>query len=74
MTANEVRRLLPSVGDTRMETKSIFCDEKYRPDLHKNIAQPCTVVEVNAKHFWYRVEFSDGMSECYKFPDGEAYK
>lgn len=60
-------RLLPNVGDTLMEVPTkeanfpgIGCS-KMRP-------QKCRVVEVNRAHLWYRVQFENGHTECYKVP------
>lgn len=65
MEKHEVLRLLPRVGDVRMEHFTI--------DKHGGIAdvdkpQRCVVVEVNREHMWYRVQFENGFTECYKVP------
>lgn len=62
MTKDEVRSLLPRVGDKLIERPTLT-DKKYSAEL-----QECTVVEVNTAHLWYRVRFKDGTCECYKLP------
>lgn len=68
MTVKDARTLLPKVGDKRMEVPTVWkssgCTEQ------ANIPpQPCTVVEVNREHLWYRVRFEDsGWHECFKVP------
>lgn len=63
MTKEELKALLPRIGDTRMETPTI-CDVSNRP-----LPQKCVVVEVHPKHLWYRVRFTiSGNHECYKVP------
>lgn len=66
-TKEELRAMLPKVGDRRME-----CMTSTGGALgYSNSApQPCTVVEVNEEHYWYRVVFdSIGASQCYKLPE-----
>lgn len=63
-TKDEIRNMLPNVGDTRMEIPT----ETGREGLP---AEPmeCQVIEVNPDHMWYRVRFKDtGFTECYKLP------
>lgn len=65
MTVNEARALLPKVGDVRMEAPTI--DETEGANKAK-APQRCTVVQVNACHLWYEVEFENGFRESYKVP------
>ena len=55
---------MPRVGDRRMETLTIG---GALPGEWP--AQPCTVVQVEPMHGWYRVVFDrTGLCECYKVP------
>lgn len=64
MTKDEVRSLLPNVGDVRMEIP--VTTGKYGIEVQP---MECQVVEVNRDHMWYRVRFTDsGLTECYKLP------
>lgn len=64
MTKDEVRSLLPNVGDVRMEIP--VTTGKYGIEVQP---MECQVVEVNRDHMWYRVRFKDsGTTECYKLP------
>lgn len=64
LTPNQLRAMLPAVGDRRMET----------PTLHKmqgvkrSRPQPCVVTHVNEEHYWYEVTFANGVRETYKLP------
>ena len=64
---NRVRRMLPELGETLMETPTyvhsrFFTHIKIEP-------QECVVVMVNRKHLWYMVRFKEsGLRECYKVP------
>lgn len=62
MTKEEVRRLMPRVGDRRMETQSTTMK------IPTETPQACTVIEVNPTNLWYRVRFDNGCCECYKLP------
>lgn len=63
MTKQEVRSLLPKVGDVRNEIPTITVKGK-EPE-----PQECEVVEVHTEHLWYRVKFTaTGLHECYKLP------
>lgn len=65
-TKEELRAMLPKVGDRLMETlaASTSCQiTTLKPE-------PCTVVEVNVEHLWYRVVFDrTGVSQCFKLPE-----
>lgn len=63
MTMEEVRGLLPEVGDTRWEIPSVRVDQGPKP-----VPQQCRVVEVNRAHLWYTVQFENGFRESYKVP------
>lgn len=67
MTMEEVRGLLPEVGDTRWEIPTIDETSAVCQEAAKK-AQRCTVVAVNTAHLWYEVEFENGFRECYKLP------
>jgi len=70
MTKEEVRALLPQVGDRRVEVPTIQRDKSYSRD-----PRPCVVVYVNRRRLWYMVEFENGVRECYKLPHtGEVVK
>ena len=59
----DLRKLLPKVGDVRMETMTV----SDRTDVLK--PERCVVVEVNERRLWYRVKFDrTGSCECYKLP------
>lgn len=64
MTADEVRKQLPQVGDKlykTMETGRNF-------GLGAVKRSKCRVVYVNADHLWYMVEFPNGIRQGYKVP------
>ena len=62
---DEVRRLLPNVGDRRKEIMTTS---------EKGTRQPedCEVVEVHRDRLWYRVKFKSGFTESYKLPKVEG--
>lgn len=60
---HEARRLLPKVGERRMEIPTIAEAGGYNEK-----PQPCVVVEVNEVHLWYTVRFENGFKESYKVP------
>jgi hypothetical protein len=63
MTKNQVRMLLPKVGDIRMEQMTV----SDRTDMCA--PERCVVVEVRPDRLWYRVRFDrTGSFECYKLP------
>ena len=63
MTKEEVRAMLPEVGDTRWEIPTVRVDKGSGP-----VPQQCRVVEVNRAHLWYTVQFENGFRESYKVP------
>lgn len=63
MTKEEVREMLPRVGDRRLEVPTILADKSYNKK-----AKPCVVVYVNRAHMWYTVQFENGTRESYKLP------
>ena len=60
----EARALLPRVGDT-LELVPTLAKVQGMPAPPP---WPCKVVAVNEAHLWYRVEFANGTTECYKVP------
>ena len=68
MNKAEAKQLLPRVGDKRMEVPTINEDINLGKILAGRRPMPCTVVEVNRAHLWYRVKFENGIVECYKVP------
>lgn len=63
----ELMRQLPKVGERRLEIMTILRERRTEAP-----PEPCTVVEVNAPHLWYRVRFDKtGWHECYKLPKTE---
>ena len=68
MEKHEARRLLPKVGDHRMERPTIDETTNSRGTLAPTRPQPCVVVEVNEAHLWYTVQFENGFRESYKVP------
>ena len=63
MDKDELRQLLPKVGDIRMEIPTI------QDAVESTGPKKCVVTEVNAAHLWYRVRFEkSGFYECYKLP------
>ena len=65
-TKEELRAMLPRVGERRMEkmTASTACLVTSPTPL------PCVVVEVNTEGLWYRVQFEQtGICQCYKVPE-----
>lgn len=70
MTKEEIRSMLPNVGDRRMEVPTILRDKSYSRD-----PWPCVVVYVNRRNMWYTVQFENGVRESYKLPNtGEVFK
>ena len=64
MTLGKARRLLPRVGERRMEVPTIL------DRVESALPQECIVVSVNPRGLWYRVKFKkSGFCECYKVPD-----
>lgn len=64
-TKEELRAMLPKVGDRRMEKMSASTSAQ----LEVLSPQPCTVVEVNEEAYWYRVRFDKtGICQCFKLP------
>jgi hypothetical protein len=63
MTKEEVREMLPKVGDHRMEVPTVLKGEGYNKE-----PRPCVVTYVNRLHMWYEVKFKDGTRESYKLP------
>jgi hypothetical protein len=68
MEKHEARRLLPKVGDQRMERPTIDETTSTKGTLTATRAQRCVVVEVNEAHLWYTVQFENGIRESYKVP------
>lgn len=63
LTKEEVRAMLPKVGDRRMEVPTILGDKMYNKE-----PRPCVVTYVNRRHMWYEVKFKDGTRESFKLP------
>ena len=62
ITKQDARKMLPRVGDVRLETPTAPQGCNYTP-------QECVVVEVHPNHLYYRVRFTaTGCTECYKVP------
>jgi hypothetical protein len=68
MEKHEARRLLPKVGDHRMERPTIDETTSSRGAVQQTAPQRCVVVEVNEAHLWYTVQFENGFRESYKVP------
>lgn len=68
MEKHEARRLLPKVGDQRMESPTIDETTSSRGTFVTTRPQRCVVVEVNEAHLWYTVQFENGFRESYKVP------
>lgn len=62
----DARELLPRVGDKLIKAPTLI---HLRGLVHTAEPQACTVVEVNPAGLWYRVEFDNGGTECYKVPE-----
>jgi hypothetical protein len=69
MTKDEIRAILPNVGDRRMEVPTILAEKSYNKE-----PRPCVVTYVNRLHLWYEVKFQDGTRESYKLPRTEGGK
>jgi hypothetical protein len=65
LTVKTARALLPKIGDYRWEHPTI--DETSGAHSVRK-PQRCVVVEVNAEHLWYTVQFENGIRESYKMP------
>lgn len=69
MDKYSLMRQLPKVGDRRMERRTLEGKNSAAYINRCGEPEPCTVVEVNHAHLWYRVKFdSTGWHECYKLP------
>ena len=65
-TKEGLRAMLPKVGDRLMEKMVASTNAQTEAPS----AQPCTVVEVNEEHYWYRVVFDrTGISQYFKLPE-----
>lgn len=64
-TKEELRALLPKVGDKLMRRQQIGY-----PRCELSGPRSCVVTYVNEKHLWYEVQFRNGFRECYKVPEG----
>lgn len=64
-TKEELRAMLPKVGDHRMEKMTAATNAQ----ISALPPQPCTVVEVNEHAHWYRVQFDKtGICQRFKLP------
>lgn len=63
LTKEEVRAMLPRVGERRMEVPTVLMEKSYNKE-----PRPCVVTYVNRRHLWYEVKFKDGTRESYKLP------
>lgn len=66
MERYEAERLLPKIGNKLRKAPTIV---HLRGLSQEGKVQECEVVEVNRPHLWYRVQFENGFTECYKVPD-----
>jgi hypothetical protein len=64
----ELQRLLPKVGDRRMERPTIDETTPSRGSVQYTKPQRCVVVAVHPGHLWYTVQFENGIRESYKVP------
>lgn len=68
LTPDDVRAMMPKVGDELMRKPSYYYGFYSRYDM--NVERPCEVVYVHPKHLWYAVRFKNsGIIESYKLPD-----
>lgn len=67
MEKEQVRALLPKVGDRRMERLVSISTGNGTGNVIPAL-RPCTVVYVNTEHWWYTVEFEGGIRESFKLP------
>lgn len=67
MDREQVRAMLPKVGDRRMERPISISTGNGTGNVIPAL-RPCTVVYVNPEHWWYTVEFDSGLRESYKLP------
>ena len=63
LTKEEVRAMLPRVGERRMEVPTVLKGEGYNKE-----PRSCVVTYVNSRHLWYEVKFKDGTRESYNLP------
>jgi hypothetical protein len=68
LTVESAQALLPKIGDVRWERPTIDESTPSRGSVMLNPPQRCVVVEVNAEHLWYTVQFENGIRESYKVP------
>ena len=63
MTKDEIRALLPKVGDEMIKTPTVY---NAHVGLERPRPQLCVVDYVNREHMWYRVRFVEtGLTESY---------
>ena len=65
LSCAKIQAMLPKVGDKRMEYPTI---DETQGNTGSETAQPCMVVAVHPTHFWYTVQFENGIRESYKVP------
>ena len=65
MNIQDAQNLLPKVGDKMRKAPTLVGSTGL---THTAEVQECEVVEVNPRGLWYRVQFENGGTECYKVP------
>ncbi len=70
LTKEEVRAQMPKLGDVRWERPTVDETPGHTRQREK---QRCVVIEVQPEHFWYTVQFENGIRESYKLPKVKPY-
>lgn len=68
ITKKDAWTLLPRVGDKLRKTPTTVY---LLGRTQAAEAQECEVVEVNRRGLWFRVQFPNSVTECYKVPESK---
>ena len=71
LSNQEIRDMMPRVGDVRKERPAYSAESVGHVTRGK--PRRCVVVYVNLEHFWYTVQYANGIRESYKMPPTRLY-
>lgn len=66
LTRESAAELLPHVGDKLHLAPTVLAP---RGEVVCAGRQECEVVEVNQRGLWFRVHFTNAVTECYRVPE-----